>query len=305
MTTREMQIEFERVIQLIDDNFVLKEKLDTEHIMFFLNVAQEKYLKTTYLSKDSLQENAQLLQKRADDLKQLIERTISGRDKDGLVATYATLIADTVNLVTTEDGGMVLRLPYNYIYYMLSRSKVTRSTVAVASDEWTPNKVITHDDLDHVVQTPFNDPILRKPCVLFEDTENMVIYYDSDTAISDIELIYIKKPDKLLLDTYTEYASADGFLPAGIYQVVSDVATYDATTYNIGDTFTAAGGVAMTSGTAARSDLAFGTNTCELAEYTHQEIVDLAVKIFVEEVKYKLSPTQRQNVEQAQAQQSR
>jgi len=345
MNVRQMTIEFERGIQLIDDNFVLKEKLDTENMLYFLNVAQERYLKETYLSKASLQENIQFLQKRADDLKQLVERSVSGRCVGGVVLPYVTLLTDVdiptgyigagqtyivdapaaetitypvggvaysdgntfvgtagnteytdtgadvfIVLDTTADGGEVLRVPYDYIYYMLSRSKVTRSTVAVASAEWTSNKVITHDELDNVITTPFNDPILRKPCVLFEDSSSMVIYSDSDTILSDFELIYIRKPNKLILDTYV---TATGVLPVGTYTIVSDIATFDALFYNIGDTITGYAAKSLTVGTAVLSHLAFGTNTCELAEYTHQEIVDLAVKIFIEEVKYKLMPNER------------
>ena len=283
-----MQIEFERAIQLIDDNFVLKEKLDTENVMYFLNVAQERYLKETYLSKASLQENIQFLQKRADDLKQLIERSVSGRTDAGVVDTYADLFTAVPGL--TADGGQILYLPHDYIYYVLSRSEVTRSTVAVASEEWTPNRVITHDELDNIILTPFNDPILRKPCVLFEDSTSIIVYSDSDTTISDFELIYIRKPNKLILDTYT---SKTGVLDAGEYTIISDIATFDEDSKNIGDTITGDGTKNLTVGTAALTYLAFGTNTCELAEYTHQEIVDLAVKIFIEEVKYKLMPNER------------
>ena len=78
--------------------------------------------------------------------------------------------------------------------------------------------------------------------------------------------------------------------------------TINAVDYNIGTSFTVDGdSFAMTAGVAALSHLAFGTNTCELADYTHQEIVDLAVKIFIEEVRYKLLPNERaQRVAQAQ-----
>ena len=305
MTVRDMQIEFERSIQLIDENFVLKDKLDTENMLYFLNVAQERYLKETYLSKTSLQENVQFLQKRADDLKQLVERSVSGREADGTVDTYVNLMGAGAPgpPAETADGGQILYLPYDYIYYMLSRSKVTRDTVAVASADWTSNKVITHDELDNIIQTPFNDPILRKPCVLFEDATSVVIYSDSDTTLSDFELIYIRKPKNLLLITYSEITGGPAVAPAvGEYTVVSDVATFDGGPLNIGDTFTGDGVKLFTAGTCALSHLAFGTNTCELADYTHQEIIDLAVKIFIEEVKYKLLPNERaQRVAQTQA----
>ena len=356
MDVRQMQIEFERSIQLIDENFVLKDKLDTENILYFLNIAQDRYLKQTYLSKTSLQDNIQFLQKRADDLKQLVERSTDGRCIGGVVLPYITLLtevdiptgfigegqtykvsaagAETITypvggtaysdgdtfvgtvgnkeytdtgadvlivLDTTQDGGDLLRVPYDYIYYMLSRSKITRSTVAVANAEWTSNKVITHDELDNVIQTPFNDPILRKPCILFEGADSMAIYDDSDTSITDFELIYIRKPKKLILDTYTEITStgAIGGSVGDVYTIVSDAAVIDPeggdpTFYDIGDTYTIVNILdELDSGTIALSHLAFGTNTCELADYTHQEIVDLAVKIFIEEVKYKLLPTER------------
>jgi len=48
MSPRNMQIEFERRLQLMDPNLVIKDKLSSDTIISFINEAIDKFYKTRY-----------------------------------------------------------------------------------------------------------------------------------------------------------------------------------------------------------------------------------------------------------------
>ena len=48
MTNRGFQIEFERRLQLMDPNLVIKDKLSSDTIISFINEAIDKFYKTRY-----------------------------------------------------------------------------------------------------------------------------------------------------------------------------------------------------------------------------------------------------------------
>jgi len=52
MTAREMQVEFERRLTLMDSAFELKEKLTSDTIFSFLNAYTERYVRQNYLQED-------------------------------------------------------------------------------------------------------------------------------------------------------------------------------------------------------------------------------------------------------------
>jgi hypothetical protein len=52
MSAREMQVEFERRITLMNPDFELKEKLTSDTIFSFLNAYTERYVRINYLQED-------------------------------------------------------------------------------------------------------------------------------------------------------------------------------------------------------------------------------------------------------------
>lgn len=55
MTAREMQIEFERRIALMDATFKIEDKLTSDTIFSFLNAYTKRYIKQIYLSFDKIE----------------------------------------------------------------------------------------------------------------------------------------------------------------------------------------------------------------------------------------------------------
>ena len=108
----------------------------------------------------------------------------------------------------------------------------------VCSSDLTPNRVANYDEIDKIVTTPTNKPILRKPVILFAEIDKIYIHYDQYTTIVSYALTYLRKPKLLVLD--------------------------------VNDTVTE-------------------TDECELAIHTHEEIVKMAVSMYIDEYKTHLS----------------
>lgn len=225
MTVRQMQIAFDMHIQLVMQELEIDQKPDSYTVLYFLNRAQENYIKEFFLSKGQIEDNIEFIQKRSDTLRNIISR-------------YTGTESPTALTSTEPDGGIELSLPTDYLYYIKSYSYATNALSSPVTKTWTPNRIINHSELDKVTNGLNNTPILRKPCVVFEEDEKIFLYKDVDTDIFNISYIYLRKPLQLTIET----------------PVVDQ-----------------------------------STNTCELDNSTHQDIVELAVKMFVEDYKFKLS----------------
>lgn len=224
MNTREMQIRFERIVQSTDPTLATTDKMTSDNILYFLNMSQDRYLKETYLSKATMIDNIEFINKRSDALKPLIVR-------------YKDQALDASYTLDTPDGGIIIDVPSDYLFYMSSLSKLKRTDLYVESEyDYVPNRLILHGELLNVVTTPINKPILRQPAALLEGDNKIILYKDGYTDINNFYLIYLRNPKTLVLGT----PSSDE------------------------------------------------TNTCELAEHTHQEIVELAAKLFIEDHRFKL-----------------
>jgi len=232
MTVREMQVAFDYQIQLISETMEIADKPSSDIIVYFLNLAQEKYIKENFLSRGQIQDNIEFIQKRSDTLRNIISRNTPAESVTPIAATEI-------------DGGIELELPANYFYYIKSFSYLTNAITSPTTKMWTPNRPIEHYELDKVSNHLYNSPILRKPCVVFEEGDRVILYKDKDTNIYNISFIYLRKPYTLSLD-----ATSDNN-PVGY------------------------------------------TNECELDEATHRDIIELAVRLFIEDYKYKLSVKQQ------------
>jgi hypothetical protein len=221
MTVREMQMAFDTRIQLVSAREALQEKPDSYTILQFLNRSQERYINDNFLSKGTLQENIEYIQKRSDVLRNLIKRVTNTESPTAIVPTEV-------------DGGIEMDLPADYLYYIKSFSYATNTLAGVTDKTWTPNRVINHGELDMITNGVFNSPILRKPCIVFEEGEKAILYTDNDTEVFNLNYVYLRKPATLVLGT----PGADE------------------------------------------------TNTSELDSYSHLEIVELAVDMYVREYKY-------------------
>lgn len=198
MDAREMQVEFERIITLMNPAFELKEKLTSDTIFAFLNSAQERYIRNNYLQEDLVADGTRAQKKNADSLKGLIVRS------------------DVVTSVLSNSDRFSARgtLPADYFLYIRSNSYLTRTykmastapDLTAGSEVITPNKTIREDDVEKIISTFYNKAILRNPYVVLNAGEasaepaNENVYlniiHDSYTKVGKIDLVYYRKPKR-------------------------------------------------------------------------------------------------------------
>lgn len=224
-----MQVEFERLIQLIDPEYTVSKKVDSDTIFYFLNSAQDRYIKQNYLAIDSTRGTLENLKKNTDAFKSLI------------VTSDLNLIDD---IGETENYSVRAYLPdtgnTEFFLYLRSSSTVhgTYMGILEGNKAQVPNKFITQEDVDAISVSYYNKPILRQPMALIEadivGKPLIRVFADTYTTISGISCTYIRKPAKITVHSTP-------------------------------------------------------SSNCELSTNVHQEIVDLAVSIFIEEAAFRLN----------------
>lgn len=193
MDAREMQIAFERKVQLVSPDLALKEKLTSDTIFYFLNAYAERFVRAAYVAEDKLEEDSRALKKNTDSIRSLITRVslpVQAKDLD--------------NSDKTTDR---VELPADYFLYVRSNSIIsknykTETEIANAANYVvTPNNTIREDDVEAVITTYYNKNILLNPYVVLNQGNNadvtkkgyLNIIHDSYTIIKEVDLVYIRK----------------------------------------------------------------------------------------------------------------
>lgn len=193
MTQREFQIEFERRLQLMDPNLVIKEKLTSDTIISFINEAIDKFYKTRYSGINFKAQGFEQTQKRIDDLRTLIknkkytEGSINKSDRNSysveLPEDYVLLLGDTAGIQpsnlnecweTNERGE-----------YIIKYTDTLESTI---------------ETLDRQLDNSLSEHKLKycqaRPLKLIQDN-NVILYTDGNYKISEYQITYLAKPSKI------------------------------------------------------------------------------------------------------------
>lgn len=203
MTQREFQIEFERRLQLMDPNLVIKEKLTSDTIISFINEAIDKFYKTRYSGINFKAQGFEQTQKRIDDLRTLIknkkytEGSINKSDRNSysveLPEDYVLLLGDTTGIQpsnlnecweTNERGE-----------YIIKYTDTLESTI---------------ETLDRQLGNSLSEHRLKycqaRPLKLIQDN-NVILYTDGKYKVSEYQITYLAKPSKIDSSniTNTEY----------------------------------------------------------------------------------------------------
>lgn len=203
MTQREFQIEFERRLQLMDPNLVIKEKLTSDTIISFINEAIDKFYKTRYSGINFKAQGFEQTQKRIDDLRTLIknkkytEGSINKSDRNSysveLPEDYVLLLGDTAGIQpsnlnecweTNERGE-----------YIIKYTDTLESTI---------------ETLDRQLGNSLSEHKLKycqaRPLKLIQDN-NVILYTDGKYKVSEYKITYLAKPSEINSSniTNTEY----------------------------------------------------------------------------------------------------
>lgn len=203
MTNRGFQIEFERRLQLMDPNLVIKEKLTSDTIISFINEAIDKFYKTRYSGINFKAQGFEQTQKRIDDLRTLIKNkkytanSINKGDRNSysveLPEDYVLLLGDTAGIQpsnlnecweTNERGE-----------YIIKYTDTLESTI---------------ETLDRQLSNSLSEHKLKycqaRPLKLIQDN-NVILYTDGKYKVSEYEITYLAKPSEINSSniTNTEY----------------------------------------------------------------------------------------------------
>ena len=237
MTAQEMHNEFKITLDKVDSQ-AYPEFLDGE-IDFYLNEAQDRFIKTRYGRNNLYTAGFEEIQKRTDDLKNLVKTrfceitTVTGYQDIGdnvYRADLDTLFVDEDQQTQSAD------------VYMLYLKASARSCIPGGNPDgtdccgWHKVTLVQQDDLSSVPSDPFNRPKTDKPVIFFEDGD-IFVWIGNGAVIDNFFVTFIKRPLQINLGTY--------------------------------------GGSVQNS---------------ELSEYTHKEIVQMAVRIALENIE---SPRQQ------------
>ena len=203
MTDRGFQIEFERRLQLMDPNLVIKDKLSSDTIISFINEAIDKFYKTRYSGINFKAQGFEQTQKRIDDLRTLIknkkytEGSINKSDRNSysveLPEDYVLLLGDTAGIQpsnlnecweTNERGE-----------YIIKYTDTLESTI---------------ETLDRQLSNSLSEHKLKycqaRPLKLIQNN-SVILYTDGKYKVSEYEITYLAKPSKINSSniTNTEY----------------------------------------------------------------------------------------------------
>lgn len=196
MTAREMQMEFERRITLMNPDFEIKEKITSDTIFSFLNAYTERFIRNNYLQEDTVADGSRAQKKNVDSLKGLVVRGL-----------YSIEDKDENNTDRTTDR---VELPEDYFLYIRSNSllsknyKLENEITNEADYVVAPNKTIREDNVDKVISSYYNKAIVLTPYVVLnngnvEDTDKKLyanIIHDEYTIVKKLDLVYYRKPKK-------------------------------------------------------------------------------------------------------------
>lgn len=193
MTQREFQIEFERRLQLMDPNLVIKDKLSSDTIISFINEAIDKFYKTRYSGINFKAQGFEQTEKRIDDLRTLVrKRNYSNTQiSKGTKNSYSVELPDDYVLLLGDTAG-IQPSNLNECWETNERGEyIIKYTDTLES---------TIETLDRQLGNSLSEHKLKycqaRPLKLIQDN-NVILYTDGNYKISEYQITYLAKPSKI------------------------------------------------------------------------------------------------------------
>lgn len=220
MSPRELQIEVERRLQLINPELSLAGKLPSDTIMSFINEAIDKFWKTRYSGLNFKQRGFEQDQKRTDDLRTLVTKR-----------TYKDIDITKVN-----QEEYTVTLPDDYVILLGDTAGIAPAD-GITNDCWEKdsegNYKVKYSDtiegtietVDRIKENSLSEYHLKytkaKPIRLIQDN-TITLYTDGNYKVAEYTIEYLKRPSKVtLVDTPTdEYTD----LPAHTHMEIVKIA---------------------------------------------------------------------------------
>lgn len=185
MDARQMQIEFERLVQLANPKFEYLDKIDSDTIFYFINAAQERFITQSFVQVDSVSKDTYSYNKLLDVCKALITTKVLSTP----IQNQNYLYSKCFELPDTTND--------KFYTYLSSYSTIVNVNDSLEQEKIANNKLISAVDVNKILVTNTNSPILRTPCAVLNastDKSTISIYYDKYTVLKNCCITYIRKP---------------------------------------------------------------------------------------------------------------
>jgi len=157
-----------------------------QEILFWLNEAQDQFIKTRYGLNNIYGKGFEEIQKRIDDLSNIVVTKFTS-------VTLLTTETNTYKVSTTtlfDDEAHNIPSTNIYMFYLRGRAKIAKGT---CTPMYFGVKLEQHDDIDEVLFDPFKKPDPINPVGYFE-TGDLYVITDSTCTINNFKLTLIREP---------------------------------------------------------------------------------------------------------------
>ena len=182
--TRQLGIEFERRVQVMDFDTEFQQKLDTETIYSFLNQYQDKFIHDIYKQLDQISSTSKI--------SSYVETILRG-----LLKTYQ-------QNVSANNGVYTITLPSDFGLY-LSSSTLASKSYRMNNENGSgviPNILVSQTDADKLMTRPQDSMrIIRQPIAKLNNDNTLSVLCDRYTTPSAFGMTYYKIPKYMNLMT--------------------------------------------------------------------------------------------------------
>ena len=291
MNLLELQILFQQKIADVNPAFETEMRPDTYTIVNYLNRGINTYLKERFTSLPSFEQQLVAIEESREDLRILITR--------GGLMTYPYAM-DTYNWGTR---GKRYRIPDNVLIPISISCTVTRTEIAPATNEKMFAQWTSRLKAQRLIRNSHDHTIHIKPLSFIEDEFYVCVLGDAYvTSITGDGITYLRKPDRLDFDfveltgtsTLNITSVTDGVNMKALTAFTYVNAGGTPTNYIAGEKVTKVAGyntITALGGEPPKIGHPWGyTNTPDFPEYMHEELLERASTLFLEEAKLKLVP---------------
>lgn len=187
--TRQLGIEFERRLQVMDSDMEFQQKLDTETIFSFLNQYQDKFIHDVYKQLDNVPSPSKI--------SSYVETILQG-----------LLSHKTFSVTPNSDNMFSISLPEDFGLYLNSTTRVSRSysmkntTEVEGASGIVPNTLVSQTDANQLITRPQDSMrIMRQPVAYLNSGRTIDVICDKYTTPTEFGLTYYKVPKYMNLMT--------------------------------------------------------------------------------------------------------
>lgn len=178
------------------DSSAYPEFLDGE-IDIYLNEAKERVIKQRYGKNNIYRAGFEEMQKRTDDLKNLVEtRFVNVSEELSHTAVGQKVYRANLSELYTDEAQDNLSTDL-YMFYLRSMVETCKSNCC----SWSTVKLVQQDDVSSIAVDPFNRPTVSRPIIFFESGD-IFIWTAIDATIENFQVTFLKRSIDMNKGTY-------------------------------------------------------------------------------------------------------